>query len=133
MKSLKSEVSKKSKWYISKYRYLELKNMCLQYPEWIKEYENRKLLNSSSIIFTDGEPEWSDPSFETIKRTELLEKKIIFVRKAAFETDPILAVYILKAVTYGLSYDILSPPCGRRQFYERYRKYFWILDKFLNP
>ena len=37
MANLRSEISNKSPYYISKHRYLELKHFCLQYPEWKEE------------------------------------------------------------------------------------------------
>lgn len=35
--NVRPEVSKKSKYYISRHRYYELKHLCLQYPELKKE------------------------------------------------------------------------------------------------
>ena len=35
---IRSELSKKNKYYISKHRYLELKHFCLQYYEWKNKY-----------------------------------------------------------------------------------------------
>lgn len=55
------------------------------------------------------------------------------VERAAMETDPYLASYILKAVTEGLSYNYLKArleiPCSRDMYYDRYRRFFWLLDQ----
>lgn len=55
------------------------------------------------------------------------------VESTARETDPYLASYILKAVTEGLSFTylqtILEIPCSRDTYYDRYRRFFWLLDK----
>lgn len=40
--------------------------------------------------------------------------------------------YILRCVTSGISYDKMVAsgiPCSRDYFYDRYRKFFWILDR----
>lgn len=55
------------------------------------------------------------------------------VEQAAIEADPYLASYILKAVTEGLSYNYLKArleiPCSRDMNYDRYRRFFWLLDR----
>lgn len=49
---------------------------------------------------------------------------------AAF--DDTLYDYILKAVTEELSYTYLRTkldiPCGRDMYYDRYRRFFWLLS-----
>ena len=46
--------------------------------------------------------------------------------------DKDLAKYILMAVTYGHSYTYLKAkldiPCSKDTYYDRYRKFFWILS-----
>jgi len=48
------------------------------------------------------------------------------------KTDPALADYILKAVTEGRSYTylktVMNIPCGRSMYFDRYRKFFWLLS-----
>ena len=39
LRNEKPELSKKSPFYITKHRYYELKNFCLQYPDWKKALE----------------------------------------------------------------------------------------------
>ena len=45
----------------------------------------------------------------------------------------VLAHILLKGVTEGLAYDVLKLkypiPCCKGDYYELYRKFFWILDK----
>lgn len=59
--------------------------------------------------------------------------RICTIEKAARDADPYLASYILKAVTEGLSYSYLKArleiPCGRDMYYDRYRRFFWLLDR----
>lgn len=66
------------------------------------------------------------------ERSRYLER-MQAVERAAMEADPYLASYILKAVTEGLSFNYLKArleiPCSRDMYYDRYRKFFWLLDK----
>ena len=59
--------------------------------------------------------------------------RIDMVERVARMTDPLLEKYILKAVTEGYSYDYLKTrlemPSVRDNYYEMYRRFFWILDK----
>ena len=55
------------------------------------------------------------------------------IEKVAIEADRYLSQYILKAVTENLSYTYLKTkmgiPCGKDMYYDRYRKFFWLLNK----
>lgn len=48
------------------------------------------------------------------------------------EADQVLYNYILKAVTEELSYTYLKSklkiPCGKDMYYDRYRRFFWLLS-----
>lgn len=48
--TIRSEISKKNKYFIDKHRYYELKHFCLQYKYWKKMYNNLIDIKSSSII-----------------------------------------------------------------------------------
>lgn len=67
-----------------------------------------------------------------IQRMSYLEK-IQMIEKASMDADDVLYPYILKAVTEGLSYVYLKSsldiPCGKDLYYDRYRRFFWLLDK----
>ena len=60
-------------------------------------------------------------------------ERIKLIEKAAKESDEFLYTYILKAVTEGLSYTYLKTkmdiPCGRDMYYDRYRRFFWLLSE----
>lgn len=51
---------------------------------------------------------------------------------AAIETDPYLYSYILKGVTEEKPYTYLKTtlgmPCGKDMYYDRYRRFFWLLN-----
>lgn len=131
---IRAELSKSSKYYISKHRYYELKHYCLQYPEWKRRYREALLL--SGIDISDkvvNQIEFMDPVKKVTERTEQLLSDIYLVEDTARDTDVNLWRYILVAVTEGLSFDKLKArleiPCGREMFYDRYRKFFWLLDQ----
>lgn len=132
---IRPEISKKSKYYIDKHRHYELKHFCLQYPIWKRTYAALLDLSIVSSSLT-GMPSGGDMSDTTaksaIRRTHYADK-IKLVEETAKEADPYLYEYILKAVTEGLSYTylrtILQIPCGRDTFYDRYRRFFWLLSE----
>lgn len=131
---IRSDISKKNKYYIPKYRFLELKYFCLQYPMWKSEYA---MLLSFSSNSNGGEIkkqiEFNDPTGDVAIRLMNLKSKISRVEKIAKMSDNELSDYILKAVTENLSFVTLKTvyeiPCERDMYYDRYRKFFWILDK----
>lgn len=136
---IRPEISDKNKYYIDKHRYYELKHFCLQYKDWKKAYE----LCNDSIIFTTnpshnffGAVVPSDLTAKYAIRKAEYAERIKLVERVAKEADEFLYPYILKAVTEGLSYVYLKSkldiPCGRDMYYDRYRKFFWLLSQSRN-
>lgn len=132
MSSTRPELSKKNKWYISKHRYYELKHFCLQYPEWKEKYESA--IRYSKSVAGTGNTEWSDPVGNSVSAMDIWKHKMDAVEKAARCTDEELGSYILKAVTEDLSFTALKMlydiPCGKDMYYDRYRKFFYILSNY---
>lgn len=132
---IRPEVSEKNKYWIDKHRHYELKHFCLQYPEWKKAYSE---FSDTSIPLSmiDKIPTSNMPGDPTAKRAMMrayYSDKIALIEKVALETDAYLHSYILKAVTEGLSFTYLKTklniPCGRDMYYDRYRRFFWLLNK----
>lgn len=129
---IRPEISRNNRYWIDKHRHYELKHFCLQYPEWKKAYRSFTSISSS---VTDCQPKgdfYGDPTAnQAIRRAQYLER-IELIERIAGEADRDLHNYILKAVTEGLSYTYLRTklniPCGRDLYYDRYRKFFWLLD-----
>ena len=137
MSDMRPELSKKNPYYIDKNRYYELKYYCLQYPEWKKKQAAIDGCVGKRIdIFRNSNIEFSDPTFGSVKARSYYTDNIKTVEDAASLADPVLREYILKGVTLGLSYSILQArytiPCGRDMYYDRYRRFFWILDILKN-
>jgi hypothetical protein len=70
-----------------------------------------------------------------MKKVQYAER-IKVIETAAKEADEFLYPYLLKAVTEGLSYPYLKTkmniPCGKDMYYDRYRKFFWLLSESRN-
>ena len=132
---IRPEISEKSKYYIDKHRYYELKHFCLQYKEWKKTYATC----NDAIIFGstfDRMPSSTGPSDLTAKyaiKKALCAERIKLIEETLKEADEYLYPYLLKAVTEGLSYPYLKTkmdiPCGRDMYYDRYRRFFWLLSE----
>ena len=133
---VRPELSEKNKYWISKHRYYELKHFCLQYPLWKKAYAALEELTIKSPILDEllsPSNILSDPTAKWGMARAYYSERIDMVKKAAMETDKELYVYILKAVTEDLSYTYLKTrldiPCGKDMYYDRYRRFFWLLSK----
>ena len=132
---IRAKISEKSKYYIDKHRYYELKHFCLQYPGWKKAYseliEYGAAISSINNEFRNNEI--SDPTAKIAMMKVYCMDRIEMIEKAAMATDKYLYKYIILAVTEGHSYTYLKTrldiPCSRDTYYERYRKFFWLLSQ----
>lgn len=131
---IRAELSEKNRYWIDKHRHYELKHFCLQYPSWKKEYDILKVPTISSSV-AERFPSislHSDPTASFAMRRTYYAERIHLIEKTAMEADKYLYSYILRAVTEGLSYTYLKSrlniPCGRDMYYDRYRKFFWLLS-----
>ena len=131
---IRPELSIRNKYHIDKHRHYELKHFCLQYPEWKRAYASCDVAGVSSIgerLPSTNIP--SDPTAKRAMRKAYYKERIKMIETAAREADEELYDYILKAVTEGLSFTYLKSrleiPCGRDLYYDRYRRFFWILNE----
>lgn len=133
---IRPEISENNKYWISRHRYYELKHFCLQYPIWKKAYSVLddvcvSAVNLDIITASSGFP--GDPTAKCAMAKVYYSERISMLEKIAVETDKVLCNYILKAVTEDLSYTYLKTkldiPCSKDMYYDRYRKFFWLLSK----
>lgn len=134
MPKIRADISHKNPFYLPKHRFLEIYHYCLQYRDWLNEY---KSLTGVRAIRYSNMPKAKDISDQTARiaeRRAVLKKKMEEIEQAAVEADPAIAKWILEAVTKeNKSYEELRGiPCGRRYFYERRRKFYYILSKKIN-
>ena len=135
---IRPEISKRNRYWISRHRYYELKHFCLQYPDWVREKRKLESEISGDIFIGNyrGRVQTSDVRDRTaeigVKLAEL-DRNIDLVKRLCREADVVLAEFIFLAVTEGRSYSSLSSvyriPCGQDMYYDRYHKFFWLLDK----
>ena len=118
--------------HISKAKYRELSGLCLQYEELKQKLKDCyrypspslsgcvKSDSSASSVERDGEKALK---YSTV--IDLIESTL----KEACGENVGMYPYILKAVTQGFTWERLPDcPCGRRQFYELRRKFFYLLS-----
>lgn len=136
--NIRATVSQKNKYRIDKHRHYELKHFCLQYPDWKRAYsdfDNPSVpLSTIERVSTSNLP--GDPTAKRAIMKTLYLEKIQLVENAAREADEYLYEYILKGVTENLSYAHLKArfdiPCGKDMYYDRYRRFFWLLSSSRN-
>lgn len=131
---VKPELSRKNRYWIPKNRHYELKYFCLQYSEWKKLYSEISVLKTTSYTSIPcGNNQVGNPTLRIVEQRQLYLERIKLIEETAEKTDPDLSVYILKGITEGLSYDSLRAkfniPCSKDTYYDRYRRFFWLLDK----
>ena len=118
---VRAEISQKNKYWINKHRHYELKHFCLQYPDWKKAHSD--LHSAITPLYIS----------KRVAARATYSKNIELIEKAAREADPYLYDYIMKGVTEGKSYTymktVLGIPCGKDMYYDRYRKFFWLLSE----
>lgn len=133
---IRPKLSLKNKYYIDKHRYYELKHFCMQYPIWKKAYEdmvNNVMYTTSLINLTSDRKYPSDIVARNAIDKTIYVERIELIEKAAYKADTELYHYIVRGVTEELSYTYLSSrlgiPCSKETYYERYRRFFWYLNK----
>lgn len=131
---IRPELSVNNKYYIDKHRYYELKHFCLQYPEWKRAYSELENV-SIPLSMIENVPTSNLPGDPTVKRVLMkmfYSERIKLIEKTAIDTDAYLYSYIIKGITEGLSYTYLKTklgmPCGKDMYYDRYRRFFWLLN-----
>ena len=132
---IRPELSIRNKYRIDKHRHYELKHFCLQYPRWKKAYSDLNNLSSSlsRIEQTSSTNIPGDPTSKCAIKKARYSEMIDMIEQTAKAADKELYMYILKAVTEGLSYTYLKSrleiPCGKDMYYDRYRRFFWLLNE----
>ncbi len=112
-----------------------MKYFCLQYPTWKDAYNSLSSLSkrpSDLELFTKS-PSNKSPTEKCAEAKMKYKNLMSKIEQSTVDTDKELHSYILIAVTEGLSFEMLKLkhdiPCGRRKYYELYRRFFYILNK----
>ena len=127
---IRSEVSKRNPYYISKHRYYELKHFCLQYPEFKRKYNELCEKIPGGVIRVNNDDVVPVDESAAVRQRYLDLMQLI--EDCAYLTDPVIGAYILKGVTEGYTYSYFRMkeqiPCCKDIYYNCYRKFFCILD-----
>ena len=122
------------KFKLSRREFGYAKAYSLKYPEWLDEYNRLKdsvgAMNYDSLPGKSGRVDNSTMELAT-KRAEIREK-MLKVEHAAYDAGGDIAEYILKSVINDWTFEhmkALGLPCERTMFYERRRKYYYLLSK----
>lgn len=132
--TIRPSLSEKNRYWIEKHRYYELKHFCLQYPIWKKAYASLDSLSNRPVdLAAIKSTSISDPTVKCAEARLYFAERMDMIQQAADDADSELSYYILKGVTEGRSYDYLKTnfniPCSKDTYYDRYRKFFWFLNK----
>ena len=132
---MRSELSKKNPYWLPKERYLELRHFVKGYWWYMNELRSLYAAKGKSLIdLTEGKKRYS---FNDMPHLALYyEERLDLIDKALSEVGgDIFGPTLLWVITDNVSYDKVNAqcpiPCGRRQFYQMYRQFFWVLDKLL--
>lgn len=123
------------KYKLSKFEYGYAKWFSLKYPEWLEEYNRLKdsvgAMNYDSI--PGGSGKVNDSTMNLAIRRAGIRDKMLKVEHAAYDAGGEIAEYILKSVIYeGNTFEKMKAmglPCERTMFYERRRKFYYLLSK----
>lgn len=127
------DLSLSKEFNISRHRYRELKEFCLQYGE--KKEELRQLYSLSSVppdvVVMGGEP--GKPTERKAMRALKLKTDIELIDNtlnSACETAVGIIPFLKKNITEGVGFSCLGyVPCSPKLFYNYRRKFFFLLDK----
>lgn len=123
------------KYNISKHKFYELYHFCLQYDEWKDELKYATDTVKSKVItdMPQGTGTGDATSDLAIRRAKL-SRQCDLLEDTAKEVDSDLWEYIIKGVTdeyasYTYLRNIMNIPCGKNQYYEKRRMFFYLLSK----
>ena len=113
---------------ISLLAYRELKYFCLQYEE--KKMEISSLLGCKGVSYDKSSVQGgvSDPTGYTAQRIIKLSNDIELIENTIKEVGEDIYSYLLANIAHNTPYETLNVPCGRRQFFETRRKFFYLLN-----
>ena len=120
---------------LTRFEYGYAKWYSLKYNEWLEEYNSLKdSLKGSGYGESVQGGKGSNPTERLGARRAELRNKMLKVEHAAWEAGEDIAKYILIAVTNeDVTFEVLKQkygiPCERTLYYERRRKYYYLLSK----
>lgn len=128
---------KTGNWKLSKHEFYTAYHYSLQYHEW--EDKCRGIVGISALNM-DGMPRGSTTSNPTERQGIAISEyqhKMYIIEQTIKETDEQLYPWLLKAVTceditYNYLKQVMNIPCGKNIYYDRRRKFYYLLSQKLN-
>lgn len=104
MNKMRPELSKKNPYWISRYRYYELRYFCMQYNEWRQKYNELQMcMSPGRVLFTNGNTNnVSDKTASIAIQMAELRRKMELVEQSCIEADSELHSYIFQGVTLSI-------------------------------
>lgn len=126
---------KKGEWVLTKHQFYTAYHYAMQYNEWKTKLD---AITFVSAISADSEPHCTgvgNPTEVKAMRRERFSTKVETIRSLAAQAAPEISNWLLLAVTNeGVTYNYLrnrGMPCGKNYFYDRRRKFYYLLSKHL--
>lgn len=128
---------KTGKWAIGTHAFYAALHFAYQYNEWKKELSG--LTDTSKAIQYTDMPKGSinpDPTGDLVERRESLVRNVDLVEQCAKEADGELYQWIMwgvtnEDVTFNTLKVLKGIPCERDTYYDRRRKFYYLLSKRL--
>lgn len=125
------------KYKLSRFEYGYAKWFALKYPEWLEQYNSLK--DSVKAINYDqagyGKGVISDKTQDYATKRAEIRDKMLKIEHCAFDAGGEIGEYILKSVIYEdqtfEDMKALGMPCERTMFYERRRKFYYLLSQVI--
>jgi hypothetical protein len=120
---------------ISKHRFYELYHYCLQYKEWKDELKySTDTVKSPQITDMPFGSTVGDPTGNLGMRRARLSEQCKVIEETSREADEEIWEYLLKGVTdenasYTYLRQIMNIPCGKNYYYEKRRKFYYLLSR----
>jgi hypothetical protein len=117
------------KYHIDTDKYNELFYFCKQYKARQREIDS---LYGLSAIVMDGMPKSNttgDQTANKVIKIDRLRSENELIEQTAIEADPYIYQQIIKNVTEGIAYDYLNCHYSRGVFYDRRRRFFYLLSE----
>ena len=114
---MRAVVSKKNRNWMPKHRYYELKHFCLQYHDWIRQYNDVSIKGGM------------DPTGDEAIRLAKLRERIDAIDQSIDICPKELRYAIKEHVTRGRPYESLEVFCCRTAFYAICREFYGYLEK----
>jgi len=129
---------RRNKWNISKHEFYAAYHYALQYNEW-----NDMIIAISSIDTPDPEQadmprggNTSDTTYRKALKISEYRDRMRLIEQIVKEADSNIYCWLLKGVTnenctYTYLAQMMNIPCGKNYYYDKRRKFYYLLSKRL--